>query len=821
MAINSIQELFTQLLKSTTAQQLTDVLSEIGDVTDIGLDRPFGNLELHWHAYGNKTSNYSTIGLASKPGRSLTERITNSIDAVIDAHALTVGTSPSSPQAAVQEWFGRPFSNADNGLFNWKYNEGGYDRKVAVVLTDSGKKEAPTVDTIDFGVGIPADAFPTTILSLQEGNKIKKKYLVGAFGQGGSSTLAFCEYVFILSKSVQNPNIVSFTVVKEISLGDEYKENCYAYLALKTENNEQTVPSFTANEHIKLYDSQESLRMNELQTGTLIRHFAFRLTGIFGQIGPREGNLYHYLHMSLFDPLIPFQIIDLRKSKVNQQICTGSRNRLMKLKAKADENSELDSSNSEHKLYRPFVYIKPHGAPTPCIKIEYWVVFNFEKKNHKITGEEYFDLRESNTLYVQKKHIAVLTLNGQNQGELTTSQVTKDLDLDSVAKHLIIHIDATDAPNTVRRQLFTTNREQLKDGDVLESIKEELRRILKDDEGLAAIEKQLQDMAIRQVTAATDDEVKKQIVRLLQEAGFTPSAEGDAIRKGGDAEMPNPQPNPNPDPPPASDPIFPLLTLPYPDVNKFEIVSPLERAKIHLGKTLLIRVETDGDSQFDKDIRIKFTPEILDISSVWPLEGGRKKWRIKPIDGARIGDSGTISITLTKPNGDQLKADLPFEVLAQIEKSAKEERGHIPDFEVLPISPGDDNWSTVWDDIPEHSEEASAVAYIPIKIGNKTIVYYSTAFTPFKTVVDKLRLNNSPLYTFFETNYKVWIGYHGILQYNSTQNETFDGDETMEDAIKNEREADRALIAQMQVKQAYKSSELMFQIQKQKAVIAD
>ena len=86
MVINSVQELFQQLLKVTTPLEVKTILSEIGDVTDIGLDRPFGKLQLHWHPYGNKTSNYSTIGLASKPGRSLTERITNGIDAVLEGH---------------------------------------------------------------------------------------------------------------------------------------------------------------------------------------------------------------------------------------------------------------------------------------------------------------------------------------------------------------------------------------------------------------------------------------------------------------------------------------------------------------------------------------------------------------------------------------------------------------------------------------------------------------------------------------------------------------------------------------------------------------
>ena len=83
-----------------------------------------------------------------------------------------------------------------------------------------------------------------------------------------------------------------------------------------------------------------------------------------------------------------------------------------------------------------------------------------------------------------------------------------------------------------------------------------------------------------------------------------------------------------------------------------------------------------------------------------------------------------------------------------------------------------------------------------------------------------MKIVGSPLYKFFETNYKVWIGYHGILQHNNQQNETFDNDE-LEEKVRSEREKDRALVAQMQVKQAMKSSELMLQISKNKTALHD
>jgi len=74
----------------------------------------------------------------------------------------------------------------------------------------------------------------------------------------------------------------------------------------------------------------------------------------------------------------------------------------MKIVAKSD--GELDGSNTESRLYRPFAFITPYGAANTCIKIEYWIVFNYEKKKNKKTGEDFKDLRtDSNALTVARQ----------------------------------------------------------------------------------------------------------------------------------------------------------------------------------------------------------------------------------------------------------------------------------------------------------------------------------------------------------------------------------------------------------------------------------
>jgi hypothetical protein len=812
MTINSIQELFYQLFVTTSSAEVKNILTAIGDYPETGLDTAFGKLGVVWHPYGDNTSNFSTIGLATKPGRSLTERLTNCEDAVLEERSLTAISKPDSPQRAASEWFGRPVSGPDNGLFKWNYSDGNYDRRVAVVLSSSGSEDAPTVDAVDFGIGILPENFPTTILSLHGGNKMTKKFLIGAFGQGGSSTLKFSDYALIVSKHVSDPNKISFTVIKDFTLGEEYKENCYAYLAMRNEEGKISALNFSIEEtELKLYN--ERTKLNNLKHGTIIRHYGFKLTNLTGSLGPQAGNLYHFLQLSMFDPILPFRVIDLRDPvKVNDQLITGSRNRLMD-RTLAEEQNE--NSRTELKHYRPMEYVVPSGSIEPCIGIEYWVIFNKEKTKK---DADYTLRPHSNILFVQKNYPIVGTLNGQNQGELS-AQLLRSVNLPLVAKHIVIHIDATKAPTMVRRGLFSTSREGFVDGPVLESIKKELERMLKEDFNLEAIEKELVERITSKETETTNDEVNRQITKLLLEAGFAATTEG-ATSSEGAGQSTNIKPK-KPWHPVKPDP---LPTLPFPQVTKFNIVAPETKLDVHLNDAEAIRVETDADAEFDKRslIAIRFDPDVLEVASKAPLRGGRIRWRVRPKEDAKAGDRGKIVVAVTKLDGTQLTDEIDFEVFAAIEKPSKPDRGTIPPFKIIPIDPDDENWSQAWENVDKHSDEVFTVAYVPKLIGGVTHVYYSTVFTPFRTQADKLKTSSETLFKLFEMNYQVWIGYHAILQFKSQVAETSaEGVDTEldDELMERERENERSRVATMQVKQALKSAELMMKVSKIDATV--
>lgn len=810
MPIATIEELFKRLIESRTPTQVRGALAEIGDYVDVELNQPFGPLGLVWHEYGDRLSNYSSIGLGTKSGRSLTERLTNAMDAILETRVVPGVPLPTSSRIAGKQWFGRPITGPEDGLYNWDY-EADYDRMVQVTLSESGSESAPTIDVIDLGIGIhPAD-FPKTILSLQEGNKLTRLYLIGAFGQGGAATLAFCDYVLVVSRHRDAPSKIGFTLIRVIRLGDLFKEDAYGYLAFPTAGGPYVVPTVESDGPLPLLSNVAGLKSPMLlDHGTLVRHFAYKLPGISGALGPGEGNLYHYLHVSMFDPLLPFRVIDARDvTKPNDQLVTGARNRLMRLAKKKEEGKE---GRIELRHHRPMEYIIPHGATETSLGVEYWVVYAYRKPSKGAEGD--LQLRSSsNELYVQRNYPIIGTLNGQNQGELP-AKLVRDAGLGMTARHIVVHIDASTASSRVRRELFSTNREGFREGDVLRDLIRVLQRMLEEDEELQKVEKELTDRLTKRETEETNKEVVDQITKLLLDAGMKVAKEG-TVPPPGSGES---QPVAEKKHPPyrQSDP---LPTLPFPQVTKFAIVTPRPMMKVRQNDHELVLVETDADAEFDRQgrIAIRCEPGALEQLGKAPLRGGRIRWRLRPVVDAKVGATGQIIVTITRPDGTQLQDTITYEVLAPREETTKKDKGLVPPFSVHPVSP--DNiglWEDVWPDLGEGvaTEDQAAVAYKAMTAGGLIKVYYSTIFGAYKQTIDHLKQESPVLAQLFETNYAVWVGYHAILQENAKAEMPAEIDDTAADHM---LEQDRMRVARMQVKQALQTAKLKQQYMKQGA----
>jgi hypothetical protein len=796
-------KLLFKFLSAATSEDYRNILADLGDEPEMSFDVPFGPHRLIWKPYGDDQSNISTINIATKPGRTIAERITNGIDALLEQRVDKNVRLPTSARDAVQSWFGRPVPIVNEQMARW-YRPAELDRRVNVILLPGDAPERPTVDVLDTGIGIAPDKFSTTILSLHQGNKIDKFYQVGLFGQGGSASLGFANYVLIVSRQETSPLTVAFTVIRILRLSDDFKEDCFAYLALSDREGTEVLQTEVDGD-LSVYATSEKVRPPNLRTGTLVRHVGFRLEGLEKSLQASPGNMWHYLNAIMFDPLFPFRLLDLRDPSVEKhrnELIAGSRTRLASI-ASSEFEADTEETRPQVRYYRDIEYVSAVDGEAPSIGIEYWVVFARRKKK-----EEFVLRSASNELFAQSNYPIVFTLNGQNQGELS-GQILRECGLSLLSKHMVVHVDATNAHKAVRRQLFSTTREGLKDGPVRTRLLDFLRKMLLEDQNLADVEKELTDNIAKRDAAETRDEVRKQVTRLLKDAGLEVKDPGPSFASGGgETERVDKGRGRR-----TIQPRLPLPTLPYPSVTRFEIVWPKDRLQVAIQDFETVLVETDADGQFDKEHRVsvRAEPPLLEIAGKSPLRGGRIRWRLRPIAIANAGGSGKLIATITLPSGAQLSSEIPFEILPAVEQSAKKSTGSVPPFEILPVDPDNDAWGSVWpEDIwPSVSGEAAVdqakVAYRTLRMQGKTFVYYSTAFEPYAAVVERLKHEGGGKLDLFNTAYTVWIAYHAIMQDRGRPKELDNLEEADRERILDQ---ERQTVARVQIRQSIRELEL-------------
>jgi hypothetical protein len=135
----------------------------------------------------------------------LVERLTNAIDAVIEKQKLiNQFVDDVTAKDILAKSFPKYFQFLQESILNRKYLKDIYDAKEQIILRilDSDIDEEPTFEIYDAGIGIDGNNFKSTILSLHGLNKTSstKKYLIGTYGQGGSTSLQFAKATIIFSK---------------------------------------------------------------------------------------------------------------------------------------------------------------------------------------------------------------------------------------------------------------------------------------------------------------------------------------------------------------------------------------------------------------------------------------------------------------------------------------------------------------------------------------------------------------------------------------------------------------------------------------------
>ncbi|MBN2833459.1 MAG: ATP-binding protein [Candidatus Delongbacteria bacterium] len=427
------------------------------------------DVQSNWHFLGENSSNGSSISILKKGEKGLVERITNAIDAVIEKQKDAYGMGfPANSEIIIKKAFPKYYSNLQR-IYE-KHSEvksQAYDieNQVILAVNDGSKANKPTFDILDKGTGVTGSDFKNTLLSINKGNKLSsdKKYLIGAFGQGGSTSLPFADSTIIVSKY---DGKYYFTIVKSVELTD-YKNHVYMYLTIENQIPELIVDNVSFDDYLQEFISSES--------GTLIRMIETDISREYRNNDiSKPRMLVDYINTELFSVGIPVKIIENRG---NYRDNKNAQNRnaygtLTKLKTskkyvKDDYSGSVEIYHNENPYKIDYYMILPDnenewGSDLKCKNVfEQFNVYGdpilYTVNGQTITSETYTKLKNNGLTFLKYRLLIVINLDylGNEKYKFFTSDRAqiKDTDLtkgfiDKVVKR-ITEIDKLQEMNEI------------------------------------------------------------------------------------------------------------------------------------------------------------------------------------------------------------------------------------------------------------------------------------------------------------------------------------------------------------------------------------
>lgn len=264
--------------------------------------------KFHWIPVGRDRGNKGRIALANIPVNPIAERAVNGMEAIIEMARQREllkdpnAPAPVSPRDAVHRYFKIPPldqlpklpEGPESKAIRARARE--LARQLRVRLSFDQKSREFTVSIEDDGIGQTPAAMHRTLLSLGSTTKADKWYLIGVFGQGGSSAYAVSKYSWVLSRRA--PDLLTgeedgagWTIIKHV-FPKGRRDDYFAYLACSPQGQ---VP----------FISKADADAAEVRHGTRFVHIDYD----FGRGGSAiTRQLYRSLNHVLYNPILPFEL---------------------------------------------------------------------------------------------------------------------------------------------------------------------------------------------------------------------------------------------------------------------------------------------------------------------------------------------------------------------------------------------------------------------------------------------------------------------------------------------------------------------------------
>ena len=456
----------------------------------------------YWRNVGDQLSNAGAIEVSADEINPLVERIVNSIEAVIELRVADSGATPKGPRDAVRTLLG--LSSGESSQLD-SDTARSIAQDINVVFKGKRRTSTPTIEVIDRGIGIHPSYFSDTILALGQSLKGQKSYLIGMYGQGGSSTYDKCSYTIIVSRRhpdhLRNKerDQVGWTIVRK---NLNVRAPVYSYLV---DPDTKSVPVLSSS-------VAQSIRLDH---GTRILHIEYRDTGGFAT-QEITNNAFYTLNYRLFNPLLPWTLSDMRGTSSVSRTMRGIPYRVGQLPDVTGIGSaEVRNLNSTSVVRHNTRY--EHRLPSGSHLLVRWWVLQDERvlegrrrPDHAARVRPYRDFARR-----YSRRVVSITRGGQTHAALT-SNIFSRKGLRQIARSIVVQVDTDSLTFEEGASFFASNRADLKTASQ-DLVEEAINSAIDINIGeLRAIEREREQELVAGRSASDEDRIRQHLDPMIR-----------------------------------------------------------------------------------------------------------------------------------------------------------------------------------------------------------------------------------------------------------------------------------------------------------------
>lgn len=648
---NKAKEFLLRLIKSKTASEVEKIINE----------EPVKN-SIEWKPYGNNWGNFSIINNVTRdPVRALIEKPINSIDALLLKECKKKKINPESADApksmkeAIELFFGIKDGDISNLESLPKKDADKTIRDIAknIRIFAEGYLNRPTITVVDTGEGQHPDDFPNTLLSLQQRNKIKIKFVQGKFNMGGSGAMSFCKdggYQLVLSRKTKElldngkQDRWGFTLVRYHRPVAEEGDK-FGWYEFAVDKPSEKIFSFPGCQ-LKILPNLDVINPGSeiFESGCLVKLFDYDLKNP----SMVQRDLWRDINANLVSTPLPILIQETRlREKENEDKETG-------FFVKRGSDYQYIKGNRTRALKESSSLVNKHWFREAELgefkkrKIEI-IVFNDKDDKGRPFSKNSFTIEEQ---------VIFLTVNGQTHWTFRRGFLER-IGFPYLKDYILIFIDLSDVGELLN-DIFMPNRSDVREATEFRKFEERLTTELKEDPILQELE---QEYRRKELEKSQPDE--GQIKRILQELILKNPMLSKFFGLGTEIRLPEPSGPEQPKTP------FQGSYIPtYLRVKNFKETRSVSTYKksTPMNRYTIVRLETDAQNDYltrETDggefiFEHNNNPKMCEIGV--GLKDGIIPLVIQPTKNARIYQTEFITVKLTRPNMEPLSVQLAIDL---------------------------------------------------------------------------------------------------------------------------------------------------------------